>query len=217
MRPTRFDEFVHNHPRFYRWKLDALKIAKRAIYIASGQDKKIAQMRDEIERKNKEIVGRYFDGMKVLEIGCGEGSSLAGLSAHGLCQCVGVDLSEVMIKAAAGKHRGPSYCVMDSSSLAFKDKEFDVVLFNYVLHHVANVDDTIVEAKRVGKKIVIYECCTWNRQPFKYISWLYWKLTDGGYDYLSLSEWQARFGMPVLAEIRGRGLVRYGMCVFHVT
>jgi len=216
MRHSRFDEFVHHHPRFYRWKLDALNIAKRAIYMASGQDKKISQIRAEIARKNREIVDRYFDGMKVLEIGCGEGSSLAGLSADRLCECVGVDISEVMIKAAAGRHGGPSYCVMDSSSLAFKDKEFDVVLFNYVLHHVANVNETIVEAKRVGKKIVIYECCAWNKQPFKYISRLYWKLTDGGYDYLSLSEWQSRFGMPVLAEIRGRGLVRYGMCVFQV-
>jgi hypothetical protein len=44
---------------------------------------------------------------------------------------------------------------------------------------------------------------------------MYWKAVDGGMHYKSLSEWKTLFGERVVAEIKGRGLVRYGMCIFE--
>ena len=211
----RLDKFVHSHPDFYQWKLDALKIAKRGVYRLLFMDKQILRLRREIELKNEEIIDRYIAGKKVLEIGCGQGSTLSTLSKDRNCDCVGIDISQEMIESAKMKNPGPEYVVMDSGTLQFKDKEFDVVLFNYVLHHVRDVDKTIAEAKRVGKTIVVYESCAWRSQPFKALSRAYWKLTDGGYEYLSLDEWQTRFALHVLDEIRGSGLVRYGMCVLR--
>jgi ubiquinone/menaquinone biosynthesis C-methylase UbiE len=99
--------------------------------------------------------------------------------------------------------------------LKFKDKEFDIVAFNYVLHHSSNLEMTIAEAKRVAKIIVFCECRAWERQPLKAFSKAYWKLTDGGCNYLSLDEWKRRFALPVLDEMRGNGLVRYRMCVLQ--
>jgi ubiquinone/menaquinone biosynthesis C-methylase UbiE len=103
---------------------------------------------------------------------------------------------------------------MDSSRLEFEDGAFDFVVFNYVLHHVEDLDGTISEAKRVGKNILIYESCAFDTAPLRYLSNLYWKIVDGGYHYRSLSDWKSKFDMDVIEEIEGTGLVRYGMCLF---
>jgi len=209
----RLDLVVHRLPRFYQWKLDVISRIKKTLYRALLINQKIDLQRKNIEIKNNELIGKYVAGRSVLEIGCGRGSLLGTLSKDRRCRCVGVDLSSEMIDYAMKNNPGPTYQVMDSSRLSFPDQHFDVVLFNYVLHHVKELDRTIAEAKRVGKTIVFYESCAWANQPFKTISRLYWKVTDGGYEYLSLNEWKRRFQLPVLDEIEGSGLVRYGMCV----
>lgn len=210
----RLDRFVHSRPEIYHWKLRALNVAKRTVYRLLFLDEKVRDLRKEIERRNRELIDRHVAGNKVLEIGCGQGSLLSALMKEKNCHCVGVDISEAMIEYARANNPGPQYMVMDGWNLEFGAKQFDVVLFNYVLHHVRDPDQVIAEAKRVGKTIVLYESCAWEKQPFKALSRAYWKITDGGFQYLSLDEWKERFALPVLDEIRGDGLVRYGMCVF---
>lgn len=209
----RLDEIVHKFPGFYEWKLKALKVVKKSVYRLFLIDKKVAQLHGRISAENDTLRYKYFPNKTVLEIGCGRGGSIAFLENTIGCKCVGVDVSEEMISAARSDNPGPDYQVMDSAYLEFEDKSFDIVLFNYVLHHVENLDKTISEAKRVGKKIVFYESCACKSQPAKILSQLYWRITDGGYRYLTLDEWKKKFQLPVLAEIEGAGLVRYGMCV----
>ena len=213
----RLDRIVHSNPRFYAWKLQAIANAKRALYKVLSVDGEVAQLREEISARNQSLIRQHLAGKRVLEIGCGAGSFLASLHKDYGCSCVGIDVSDEMIRFASSTNPGPTYRVMDSSKLEFEDNAFDVIVFNYVLHHVRDLAATIAEAKRVGRKIVFYECCAWERQPAKFISRLYWKVTDGGFQYLTLNEWRSRFAAPVLDEIRGRGLVRYGMCVLDVS
>lgn len=209
----RMDAVVHRFPDFYEWKLDMLKVVKRSIYHLLFIDKKIEQLHRHIEHKNAELIAKHLARKSVLEIGCGQGRFIASLARDRGCRCVGIDASDEMIKAAAKRNPGPEYHVMDGADLKFADRSFDVVVFEYVLHHVKNLDKTIEEAKRVGKKVIFYESCACKRSPARQLSKWYWKLTDGGYQYLTLDEWKQRFGLPVLDEIEGAGLVRYGMCV----
>lgn len=212
----RLDTLVHRFPDFYEWKLEALKTLKRGAYKALRMDGEVRRLRAEIEKRNEALLGRYLHGRKVLEIGCGQGRLVAGLMRSYGCECVGIDVSRQMIAAARRHNPGPDYRVMHSARLAFADREFDFVLFNYVLHHVDALDPTIKEAKRVGKHVIFWESCACDRQPFKALSQLYWKLTDGGYRYCSLDEWKDRFDAVCLDEIRGNGLIRYGMCVLKM-
>lgn len=209
----RLDVVIHRFPDFYEWKLELLKTVKKGIYHLLLIDKKIDQLHRYIEDKNAELIAKYLTGKSVLEVGCGQGRFIASLARDRGCHCVGIDASEEMIKVAARRNPGPEYHVMDSADLKFPDQAFDVVLFEYVLHHVKRLDETIEEAKRVGKKIVFYESCACKAAPAKQLSKWYWKLTDGGYEYLTLDEWKKRFRLPVLDEIEGAGVVRYGMCV----
>ena len=212
----RLDRLIHSNPRFYAWKLRAIANAKSALYKALFIEDEVSRLRRELSARNQSLIRQHLAGKRVLEIGCGAGSFLASLYKDYGCSCVGIDASQEMIKSARQANPGPTYQVMDSSKLDFGDDAFDVIVFNYVLHHVRQLTATIAEAKRVGAKIVFYECCAWERQPAKSISRLYWKLTDGGFQYLTLDEWKTRFAAPVLDEIRGKGLVRYGMCVLDV-
>jgi ubiquinone/menaquinone biosynthesis C-methylase UbiE len=208
----RLDQVVHGVPWLYEWKLRALAHIKAALYRLLRLNDKVAQQRKMIESRNRELIAKHVTGKSVLEIGCGTGSLLASLATRG-CRCVGIDVSPEMITAARKNNPGPDYQIMDSAQLRFPDGSFDVVLFNYVLHHIRDLNKTIAEAKRVGETIIFYECCAWKKQPFKTISRLYWKVTDGGYEYLTFDEWKQRFKLVVVDEIEGSGLVRYGMGV----
>ena len=198
----------------YAKKLEAINFVKRAIYKTLFIDKYIQEQRANITRRNTEAIRRHLTGKKVLEIGCGQGSLLGTLHKNYNCDCYGVDISPEMVAYAEERNPGPRYAIMDSSRLEFEDGAFDFVIFNYVLHHVGDLDGTIREAKRVGKHILIYESCAFAKEPLRYLSNLYWKTVDGGNDYKSLGDWKRQFDMEVIEEIEGTGMVRYGMCIF---
>jgi SAM-dependent methyltransferase len=209
----RLDKLVHSKPDFYSFKLKALSRLKRATYKLLGIDGRVEELRRSLDRRNNDLLVRNLAGKAVLEVGCGRGDFLAFLQKDLNCKCVGVDISEEMISSAEERNPGPAYRVMDSANLDFDNGHFDFVVFNYVLHHIKDLDRTVAEAKRVGRHIVLYECCTFDRNPLKLFSRLYWKITDGGYRYKSLDEWKQYFALECVEELRGQGLVRYGMCV----
>jgi len=210
-----FDKIVHSRPEFYRKKLDVISASKQVLYKLFFIDRHITQQRELIARRNHELLAEYLKGRKVLEVGCGQGSFLASLGHKHGCECYGVDISREMVDYAKVHNPGPTYSVIDSAKLPFAENEFDYVIFTYVLHHVDDLERTISEAKRVSRHVIIYESCSYDMQPLKALSNLYWKTVDGGMHYKSLAEWKALFGGRVAAEIRGRGLVRYGMCIFE--
>jgi ubiquinone/menaquinone biosynthesis C-methylase UbiE len=210
-----FDKTVHSKPEFYSKKLDLISASKHFIYKLLLIDRHITQQREEIARLNRAMIDKYLTGKKVLVVGCGRGSFLASLVEKNGCICHGVDISPEMIAFARENNPGPDYRVIDSAQLPFGDSEFDFVIFTYVLHHVDDLERTIAEAKRVGRHVIIYECCAFEHQPLKAFSNLYWKAVDGGMWYKSIPEWKKLFGLPVVEEIRGSGLIRYGMCLFR--
>src|SRR6266851_8570408 len=72
-----FDKVVHSKPEFYAKKLDTIIAAKRLLYKLLLIDAHITGQREEIARKNIEVLDKHLTGKKVLEIGCGRGSFLA--------------------------------------------------------------------------------------------------------------------------------------------
>jgi len=210
-----FDKIVHSKPEFYTKKLDLISASKRFVYKLLLIDSHITRQREEIARRNREMIDKYLTGKKVLEVGCGRGSFLASLIKKNGCFCHGVDISAEMIAFAKEHNPGPTYSVIDSAELPFAGNEFDFVIFTYVLHHVDDLERTIAEAKRVGRHVIIYESCSFEHQPLKALSNLYWKAVDGGMWYKSLPEWKKLFSVPVVEEIKGSGLVRYGMLLFQ--
>ncbi len=210
-----FDKLVHSRPDFYARKLDFIAACKKLVYKLLFLEKHIGHQRAAIDRRNRWILETYLAGKKVLEVGCGRGSFLQSLERKHGCRCTGADISPEMIAFARSHYPGPDYHVLTGAGLPFADDEFDFVIFCYVLHHVAELDRMVAEATRVGRHVLIYESCAFERQPLKALSRLYWKTVDGGAWYLSLADWKRRFGLPVLEQVQGRGLVRYGLLLFQ--
>lgn len=120
------------------------EVRLRAAYARRGRPEdrlrtnpgqlQIVRERDEALRSLLGGRGRPVD---LLEIGCGEGSIVAGLRDDGYVgDAVGVDLLPEYVASARDRHRGIRFEVADAAALPFGDAEFDYVLASTVLSSV---------------------------------------------------------------------------------
>ena len=95
-----------------------------------------------------------INGDKALDVGCGNGvvsqvlKQKLGLDIYGtdIINYLKIDISFKKMKGA--------------NQLPFNKNSFDYVMFNDVLHHLADhkyIKDLILEAKRISKSILIFE------------------------------------------------------------
>lgn len=96
-------------------------------------------------------------GKKVLDLGCGAGEASVYLAGRGADVCA-LDVSEGMLDLC--RKIASKFNVSDrvhvysgfAEELPFPDDTFDFVYCNGVLHHVASIDRSLAEIKRVLKK-----------------------------------------------------------------
>ena len=107
----------------------------------------------------------FFPGMRILEIGCGNGSlwqnklSLLPLPA----EMILTDLSPGMLaeaQAALPSFPFLSFRTTDIQALPFPDDHFDMVIANMMLYHVPDLPKGLAEVKRVLKTGGIFHCAT---------------------------------------------------------
>jgi ubiquinone/menaquinone biosynthesis C-methylase UbiE len=110
-------------------------------------------------RQAAALVARHVGhGTTVLDVGCGEGYVAAELGARGAA----VELVDIVdVRRTRDQAFGPQpFRLFDGLNLPFPDASFDVVMLNFVLHHVP--DDRkahlLKEAARVSRdKVFILE------------------------------------------------------------
>jgi SAM-dependent methyltransferase len=83
-------------------------------------------------------------GMRVLDVGCGNGVYLRALAAAPV-RAAGCDLSMGMLRAAGN----PALVNADVAALPFRDRAFDAVLAVHMLYHVPDRQATVRELHRV--------------------------------------------------------------------
>ena len=102
-------------------------------------------------------------GMRVLDVGCGNGRYLAAMSSLGV-EVVGCDLSIGMLRTATMA----AGLVADAVRLPFPAAAFDAVLAPHMLYHVADREAAAHELRRVlvtGGTVrrLPTELATWRR------------------------------------------------------
>jgi len=107
--------------------------------------------------------------VRILELGCGDGNGTLML-AKTHARIVAVDLSSDLVEKAKQKVKfnNVEFRVLDAEKLPFKDKTFDAVVGNSILHHL-DVCEVLKEVKRVirpGGKIAFCEPNLMNPQIF---------------------------------------------------
>ena len=96
-----------------------------------------------------------FSGKEVLELGCGNGKSLAGIIETKPLKLVGLDFSEIAIRIAKERFpKGIEFIRGECQDLPFKNNEFDFVIANHVIGAMQKSDreKSIKEINRVLKK-----------------------------------------------------------------
>jgi ubiquinone/menaquinone biosynthesis C-methylase UbiE len=88
---------------------------------------------------------------RVLEVGCGRGEFAAQMQGHGI-EVVALDQSEQMVQLASA--RGVDARVGGVQELPFADDSFDAVVANFMLYHLAELDQALGELARVAPALV---------------------------------------------------------------
>jgi SAM-dependent methyltransferase len=86
-------------------------------------------------------------GARLLDVGCGTGSSRTIYARAG--RYVGVDHSFAAVRFARGTRTEDAWLGGDALQLPFADRSFDIVAFSSVLHHIADRTGALREALRV--------------------------------------------------------------------
>ncbi|MDD1768968.1 MAG: class I SAM-dependent methyltransferase, partial [Methanomassiliicoccales archaeon] len=98
----------------------------------------------------------------VLELGCGDGKTIAGLLGGGRF-VVGIDHSTKAIGACNnryGPQQGLSLAISDVCALPFSDGSFDTIVASHILEHLMSDDRTmaVAECRRVlrpGGRVIV--------------------------------------------------------------
>lgn len=130
-------------------------------------------------------------GLKVLDLGCGEGYCTRELSKRGATQVYGVDLSENMIRAATQQEKKHSLNIQYENACAtnlkqFGDNDFDLVLAVFLFNYLNNTQtkqcmSEVVRILRPGGRFIFsipHPCFPYMRDaeyPF------YFQVEDKGY------------------------------------
>lgn len=91
----------------------------------------------------------------VLDLGCGEGDLLYLLAKEKKVKAQGVDIDEQAIYKCVAKGLSVFHSDIDSSLVDYNDKSFDYLILNQSLQQVINLEKTLQDALRVGKKVIV--------------------------------------------------------------
>ncbi len=100
-------------------------------------------------------------GSRILDIGCGPGNSTNILSETG-AKVTGIDFSQKMIDNATISYPKINFKQADAESIPEEDNTFDVVIANYVVHHLPDPEKVFSEIARVLKPNGKFAFAVWG-------------------------------------------------------
>lgn len=101
------------------------------------------------------IVDLVEEKSKVLDLGCGTGDLLSLLINRKKVRGTGIEIDEQAIYKCIERGLTVSHGDIDSGLLDYSSKRFDYVILNESLQEVLNPEKVILEALRVGKKVIV--------------------------------------------------------------
>jgi methionine biosynthesis protein MetW len=91
----------------------------------------------------------------VLDLGCGTGDLLYLLIKEKNARVQGIEIDEQAIYKCVAKGLNVFHGDVDSGLAEFNDKSFDYVVLNQSLQQILRVDKVLIDALRVGKKVIV--------------------------------------------------------------
>lgn len=153
-----------------------------------------------------DTVARGHAAIRVLDLGCGVGTSHDELSAH--CtnlQWIGLDIGDSREVIARPRRRLP-FCTYDGTRIPLADASIDFIYSKQVFEHVRYPEILLADAYRVLKPNGVFVGSTSHLEPFHSRS--YWNYTPYGFCVLlrdaGFNEIQIRPGIDAMTLIARR-------------
>lgn len=140
-----------------------------------------------------EAIREYLKkGEKILDLGCGSGILAKKLQEKLKVKVIGIDIVDKAIeKINFKKYNG--------KRIPFKNNSFDLILISFVLHHTQDVPSLLKEAKRVAKRIIIFEDLpegTFDKIRC-FLHWFFWNIfvarKFNKFNFFKEQEWEKLF------------------------
>lgn len=128
----------------YHWDQISLHPLKRNAYVVARYCNVISLL--------KEKCGHSLKGMRILDLGCGDGVLSYLLNRNG-AEVIGIDFSFEALRYARNRtgKKNINFIHGSAYSLPLEDNYFDAIVSSDVIEHVQNTELFLSEAKRVLK------------------------------------------------------------------
>ena len=118
--------------------------------------KRSVNMRYEAIRQDHRIISSLIAaGSSVLDLGCGTGELLALLVQEKQVRAQGIEIDEQAIYACVARGLSVFHGDIDTGLADYADRSFDYVLLNQSLQQVKKIETVLIDALRVGRKVII--------------------------------------------------------------
>jgi len=152
------------------------------------------------EKMVKEIE-EFLTGEKILDLGCGSGIFTKKIEGKLKKEVFGIDIIDKRVCQFPFK-------IYDGKNIPFSEDYFDVVVVAFVLHHTEDPISILKEAKRVGKRIIIFEDLPEGifGKVYCFLHWISWNLFFGKspkFNFHKTKEWEEIFknlGLKLISE-----------------
>lgn len=155
----------------------------------------------------------------VIDVGCGPSLSISQTEyPHKTCSTyVGVDNSIAFIESAKKLHESKDHFFVraEATNLPFADKSFEIGTLLFTLHHVKeSPTKALMEISRVSSgKVIIFDHIASDFPQRRKIQNFYWRVFDGGYNYLTKAEGEEAIDQ---AGLRIEKMITSGIFFRHV-
>lgn len=174
---------IFDFPFAYRAKVSLVKLLVRPVSAALIRNK---------FDEDAVILSAVADGMRVFEMGAGDGNGLRLLSRAGRSVAYfGSDFNSRMVEFCREHYPQASWENYSGGAYAHADRSFDLCIIRHVLHHIpsrSDIVETVREALRMAKVVLLLEPLQSENIVLKKIKSIYWRVTDGGANYMTLDE-----------------------------
>jgi SAM-dependent methyltransferase len=115
-----------------------------------------------VDKKHIALIKEHIKGKRVLDMGCGYGTTTSVLTAEGY-QCVGIDYDDSSVAAAKDRFPNCNFQKANAEELPFENNSFDAIVLRDALHHFygeANFEKVKSEILRVagpGANIIFFD------------------------------------------------------------
>ena len=136
-------------------------------------------------------IKEFAKGEKILDLGCGSGIFGEKIREQLKKEVIGIDVVDKRVCKIP-------FRIYDGKKIPFPENYFDLVIISFVLHHTEDPVSILKEAKRVGKRIIIFEDLPEGilGKIYCFFHWVTWNLFFGKspkFNFHTKKEWEEIF------------------------